>query len=108
MTVRAPQRNLKLRQLQGRLIREPDKATKFKPLCNAFMLGKCTKGKDCPNYHPKALAARINKQVNKSIEQGINLLKKPTTVASGEASTQAGSSSNAKPKVQARPKKPGE
>ena len=85
-----------------------DKAAKLKPLCNAFMLGKCTKGNDCPNHHPKALTARINKQVNKSIGQGTNLLKKPTTVAPGEASTQVGSSSNAQPKVQARPKKPGE
>ena len=85
-----------------------DKATKLKPLCNAFMLGKCTKGNDCPNHHPKALAARINKQVTKSIEQGTNLLKKPPTAVPGEASTQAESSSNVQPKVRTKPKKPGE
>ena len=79
------------------LERHPQKGTgkgsDVKPICSAYMLGKCTKGDNCSHHHPKALAARINSQINKGITRGVNLIQQrtatPNTVSTNAQTTSA-------------------
>ena len=77
--------------------------SQFKPICAAYMLGKCD-NTDCNKHHPRALAAKLRKTVDESIAQGCNLLK--GALAAGDADNSMGDeqSANAAPKAKAKAK----
>ena len=76
----------------------------FKPICAQFMLGKCNKT-DWPKHHPRALAAKISKTVDRSLAQGTNLFKGAPVAGDAENVDQPSAATpNAKAKVKATAK----